>query len=900
MKFSDLNTNILGTSATSQISISSITNSSSYSIYGGVYPPSASATIPISNFFSTLSGTLGTFFTDGTNGGCLFGKSVAMSKDGTTMAVGVGVRPTSADYLYNNSAVHIYVKSGSTWTLQQVLNTTTSVNYSTSVQALGMFGLALSSDGNTLIAGAPSTGGFQFGSSGAVVVFTRSGTTWTQQGTPIYSSDIYFVSPGPAQGWSVAVSDDGDTLAFGGPGNTNGSTSKSEGGTWVYTRSGSTWTAQGGRLYGTGASATGPGSKQGYSISLSSDGNTLAIGGNGDNAYTGAVWIFTRSGTTWTQQGSKLTGTSQLGTSSWSGGSNENDGGFGCSVSLSSDGNTLAVGAYGDNTNIGAVWVYTRSGSTWSIQGSKMIPSGYTGTPRIGNSVSLRPDGNTLFVGGYRDNSDKGAIWVYTRSGSTWTQQTKITSSKTNVYFGQSISGQNTSTFVTSTKDGVTSDNRTVTGTGSIFTFSGSGASWTEELSKYTPTDPSIMPGNGSFGSSSDLSIDGNTLAVAVGGSQSTASTTAAAQGAVFIYGRVNNTWVKQAILADYSNAAGAIFQGTPLCVLGSGVALSGDGTTCAVGCSQDWPNTSTQTAVGSIFVFTRPNTTSTTWTFQQRMIPTGYVSTCQMTSGYNGLAISADGNTIVGGASNDTNVSGYAKGAAYVFTRSGSTWTQQAKLVGTGVTGSSSNQGYAVGLSSDGNTLAVGGYSDNSYTGAIWIFTRSGSTWTQQAKITATGFSGSSSQVLGQNLRLSIDGNTLIAAAPGDNSVGSVFVFTRSGSTWTQRQKLLPSGETQPSAVAFGQGLALSADTKTLMVGGPDASNQIGSAWIFTRSGDHTTWTQQGSKFDFSSHSYPYSLYRFGYNILMSKTGKTVYVNGRDYLPQYSGENAGVLVSIT
>jgi len=204
------------------------------------------------------------------------------------------------------------------------------------------------------------------------------------------------------------------------------------------------------------------------------------------------------------------------------------------------------------------------------------------------------------------------------------------------------------------------------------------------------------------------------------------------------------------------------------------------------------------------------------------------------------------------------------------------------------------------VGLSSDGNTLAVGGYSDNSYTGAIWIFTRSGSTWTQQAKITASGFLGASSQVLGQVLRLSIDGNTLVAAAPGDASVGSVFIFTRSGSTWTQRIRLVPSGETVPSAVAFGQGLALSADAKTLMVGGPDATTQIGSAWIFTRSGDHTTWTQQGSKLDFSSHSYSYSLYRFGYNILMSKTGKTVYVNGRDYLPQYSGQNAGVLVSIT
>lgn len=107
-------------------------------------------------------------------------------------------------------------------------------------------------------------------------------------------------------------------------------------------------------------------------MSLSSDGNTLAVGGIGDNSGTGATWIFTRTGgTTWTQQGSKLVGTGSIGPSSQ-----------GFSVSLSSDGNTLAVGGIRDSGNVGATWTFIRTGgTTWTQSGAKLI-----GTGNIGNS----------------------------------------------------------------------------------------------------------------------------------------------------------------------------------------------------------------------------------------------------------------------------------------------------------------------------------------------------------------------------------------------------------------------------------------------------------------------------------------------------------------------------------
>src|ERR1700690_2618782 len=107
-------------------------------------------------------------------------------------------------------------------------------------------------------------------------------------------------------------------------------------------------------------------------------------------------------------------------------------------------------------------------------------------------------------------------------------------------------------------------------------------------------------------------------------------------------------------------------------------------------------------------------------------------------------VAISADGNTaIVGGAFDNSN-----GGAAWVYTRSGGVWTQQgSKLVGTGAVGTA-EQGYAVSLSSDGNTAIVGGYDDNTGAGAAWVYTRSGGVWTQQgSKLVGTGVVGAAYQ---------------------------------------------------------------------------------------------------------------------------------------------------------
>jgi hypothetical protein len=162
-------------------------------------------------------------------------------------------------------------------------------------------------------------------------------------------------------------------------------------------------------------------------------------------------------------------------------------------------------------------------------------------------------------------------------------------------------------------------------------------------------------------------------------------------------------------------------------------------------------------------------------------------------------VALSADGNTAI--------VGGSVGGAAWVYTRSGGAWTQQgSKLVGTGGYG----QGASVALSADGNTAIVGGPTDNSNTGATWVFTRSNGVWTQQGlKLVGTDATGSDEQ--GFSVALSADGNTAIWGGPNSVS-GAAWVFTRSNGVWTQQgPKLVGTGAVAaPTSIGQGWSVAL------------------------------------------------------------------------------------------
>jgi len=259
--------------------------------------------------------------------------------------------------------------------------------------------VALSADGNTAILGVPGVG-----ATGAAQVYTRSGGVWGPQGSSLIGTGA--VGLGATQGDSVALSADGNTAIVGGPNDNNNA-----GAAWVFTRTSGVWSQQGSKLVGTGGNRV---SGQGLSVALSADGNTAMVGGPGaaDASDVGAVWVYTRSGGVWSQQGNKLIGTGVNGCCAQQG----------VAAALSADGNTALVGGQNDS-NGGSAWVFTRSGAVWNQQGNKLAGTGAIGSATQGTSVALSGDGNTAMVGGPYDNGSAGATWVYKRSGGVWTQQ---------------------------------------------------------------------------------------------------------------------------------------------------------------------------------------------------------------------------------------------------------------------------------------------------------------------------------------------------------------------------------------------------------------------------------------------------------------------------------------------
>ena len=376
---------------------------------------------------------------------------------------------------------------------------------------------------------------------------------------------------------------------------------------------------QGPKLVGTGAMGA---AQEGHSVSLSSDGNTAIVGGQADSGNIGAAWVFTRNGGVWSQQGSKLVGTGATGSSQQ-----------GHSVSLSSDGNTAIVGGVTDNGNIGAAWVFTRNGSVWSQQGNKLVGTGAIGVAQQGSAVSLSSDGNTALVGGWADNGNIGAAWVFTRSGGVWTQQG-------NKLVGMgAIGAAGLGRFVSLSSDGITaivggqSDNGSI---GAAWVFTRNGGVWSQQGSKLVGTG---VTGAAQQGSSVSLSSNGSTAIV--GGLADSGNI-----GAAWVFARSGGAWAQEGNKLVGTGATGAAQQGRS-------VSLSSDGDVAIVGGLSD------DGSIGAAWVFTF---NGTHWIQEgNKLVGTGAAGAAQQ--GHS-VSLSSDGSTaIVGGPGNNGSI-----GAAWVF----------------------------------------------------------------------------------------------------------------------------------------------------------------------------------------------------------------------------------------
>jgi LruC domain-containing protein len=325
---------------------------------------------------------------DGEADGDDSGYSVSLSSNGQTVAIGARFNDGNG---YNAGHVRIYSFNGSSWSqLGQDIDGEAAGDYSG-------YSVSLSSDGQTVAIGAYRNDG-NGSYAGHVRVYSFNGSSWNQLG-----QDIDGEAYGDYSGLSVSLSSDGQTVAIGAPGNDgNGNGS---GHVRIYSLNGSSWTKLGQDIDGEAY-----GDDSGWSVSLSSDGQTVAIGAPYNGPYAGHVRVYSFNGSSWNQVGQDIDG--------------EAVGDFsGYSVSLSSDGSILAIGAYrnnGNGTRAGHVRIYSFNGSSWSQLGQDI--DGEAAGDYSGRSVSLSSDGQTVAIGAPYNGSNAGHVRVYSFNGSSWNQ----------------------------------------------------------------------------------------------------------------------------------------------------------------------------------------------------------------------------------------------------------------------------------------------------------------------------------------------------------------------------------------------------------------------------------------------------------------------------------------------
>ncbi len=365
----------------------------------------------------------------------------------------------------------------------------------------------------------------------------------------------------------------------------------------------------------------------GYSVSLNA-GNAL-IGASYDDEngnYSGSAYVFILSGTTWIQQQKLLPLDGMVGAR------------FGESVSL--DGDTALIGAqFDDDTGncSGSAYVFTRTGTIWTQQAKLLAPDGEKNA-MFGCSVSL--DGDTALIGAYHDNDNEapsGSAYVFIRNGTTWTFQTKLLAPDGARYdsFGCSVSLSNDTALI-----GARWDNDTRDKTGSAYVFIRTRTNWTFQA-KLLASDGAD---GDSFGLPVYLSDDTALVGTIFDDDKGTDS------GSAYVFIRTGTTWTQQAKLLASDGAANDNF--------GNSISLGMD--TALIGA---WQNDENEYNAGSVYVFKR---TGTTWSQQQKLLASDGSN-----SDVFGCSVSLDDDTaLIGAYENDNNF--VRSGSVYVFKKEG------------------------------------------------------------------------------------------------------------------------------------------------------------------------------------------------------------------------------------
>lgn len=709
-------------------------------------------------------------------------------------------------YRYNNSSYNWYAKNNS----NNFLGSGATFAY-----VYQGFSVSMTENGDSVISGGFGDNNYV----GASWIFSLKNGSWQQDGNKLVS--LEYNSETPVQGYSVAISPNNAYLAVGAPYDNMGSV-------FIYINDNG-WKLQK-KVTGNPNSYA----QFGRSLSFSQNGMVLAVGAPNDNEGSGLTYIFTVISGDWELQTSIL-------------GSSEYSSYQGISVSLSANGTTLIVGGYQYNGGYGAVWVFDSIDNIWS-ETSKLTVSDSIGASQFGISSAISGDGYTIIAGGYSDNGNIGAVWIFGIVGGSWQQQVKLVPEDYTSGGPQIGSSVAISYYGNTIVFGAPYDTN-----GTCWIYTRSLGIWSQ-IAKITNG-----LANSQFGISASMSYDGLTF---VSGSSEYYNEV----GACWIYKNVNGIWTLQSPAlvgtGSYNNSVS---------IQGASVSLSGDGTILAEGSPTNYGEW------GSVWIMQRD---PGTYIWKQKQILRALDNIGTSRQGFS-VYISSDGNTLAFGGPQDNG----GLGAVWIFGKdSNDVWSEQAKLVGSGYVGNSS-QGQSVCLSSDGNSLVFGGTADDNSVGAVWYFTKTDNEWSQVGKLVGTGSSGQSLQ--GASVAISADGSTIASGGYNNNEgegavwifngqvqeailvgggtsvslsydgnilatgnayvgQGYVNIFSRNNSVWTQIVTLA-GNDMVPTQSSFGISCMMTPDGSTLVIGGNQDNDYIGAVWVFTKTGNN--WVQQGSK---------------------------------------------------
>jgi hypothetical protein len=407
------------------------------------------------------------------------------------------------------------------------------------------------------------------------------------------------------------------------------------------------------------------------------------------------------------------------------------DGDFGVSVAVSGDGRTALVGAWKDHGNAGSAWVFTRSGSSWIQQGPKLTGRGEVGAGYFGVSVALSYDGNTALIGGYGDNENRGAAWVFHRNGTTWSTTAVLKPRAKLLFCIFGICLYDTS--LREVGEAEFGDSVALSADGSVALIGGwkdakgVGAAWSfvqatnsaghTEWKEFDKLTGYQEVGGAYFGSS--VALSPSATVVASGGVPEVRGTALVGgyldggqEGAAWTFSGSSH-WIGEGGGAKLTVPASLRYLSSPFgAELGTSVALSSDGSTALIG----GPGDRYSGIAGAGYVFTR-GSSPTSWNFQSTLLQR---PPAQRGVEYGwSVALSYDGNRALVGSWVEV------PQAVNVFTRVGTTWSEGFRLSPhIDPVWRYARAGISVGLSADGTIALVG--DDPPYAnfpGAFWAF---------------------------------------------------------------------------------------------------------------------------------------------------------------------------------